>query len=138
MSKHFDLIVIGAGTTGIPCAVEAANLGAKVLLLEKSHEVGGTLFTSGGHMSGAGTKRQKERGIEDSHAAHLADIERISHGTARKDLSTLAVTLGTETIDWLDEQGFEFHEKAPRIVYGHEPYGVARTYYGTESGLSIL
>ena len=95
MSKHFDLIVIGAGTTGIPCAVEAANLGAKVLLLEKSHEVGGTLFTSGGHMSGAGTKRQKERGIEDSHAAHLADIERISHGTARKDLSTLAVTLGT-------------------------------------------
>ena len=138
MSKHFDLIVIGAGTTGIPCAVEAANLGAKVLLLEKSHEVGGTLFTSGGHMSGAGTKRQKERGIEDSHSAHLADIERISHGTARKDLSTLAVTLGTETIDWLDEQGFEFHEKAPRIVYGHEPYGVARTYYGTESGLSIL
>ena len=138
MSHHFDLIVIGAGTSGIPCAVEAANLGAKVLLLEKSHEVGGTLFTSGGHMSGAGTKRQKEHGIEDSHAAHLADIERISHGTARKDLSTLAVTLGTETIDWLDEQGFEFHEKAPRIVYGHEPYGVARTYYGTESGLSIL
>ncbi|NBP91261.1 MAG: FAD-dependent oxidoreductase [Actinobacteria bacterium] len=138
MSRDFDLIVIGAGTTGIPCAVEAAHLGAKVLLLEKSHEVGGTLFTSGGHMSGAGTKRQKERGIEDSHAEHLADIERISHGTARKDLSTLAVTLGTETIDWLDENGFEFHERAPRIVYGHEPYGVARTYYGTESGLSIL
>ena len=40
MNKQFDLIVIGAGTTGIPCAVEAANLGAKVLLLEKSHEVG--------------------------------------------------------------------------------------------------
>ena len=135
---QYDLIVIGAGTAGIPCAIEAANLGASVLLLEKAGEVGGTLFTSGGHMSGAGTKRQKAHGIEDSQEAHLADIERISRGTARKDLSAIAVKLGTETIDWLDENGFEFHERAPRIVYGHEPYGAARTYYGTEQGLSIL
>lgn len=37
-----DLIVVGAGTAGLPCAIEAASRGARVLLLEKAAEIGGT------------------------------------------------------------------------------------------------
>ena len=135
---EWDLVVVGAGTAGIPCAVEAANRGAKVLLLEKQSEVGGTLHVSGGHLSAGGSRRQRARGISDSPGAHLADLRRIAHGTGRPDLMELAVQLAPQTIDWLEESGFEFDPATPRIVYGHEPYSTPRTYYGPQGGCSIL
>lgn len=134
----YDLLIVGAGTAGIPCAVAAANNGAKVLLLDKADDIGGSLHTSGGHMSAAGTRRQKEKGIVDSVESHRADIERISNGGARRDLMNLATELAAPGLDWLEDQGFEFAPDAPRIVYGHEPYSVARTYYGPDAGRSIL
>lgn len=137
-SNQYDLIVIGAGTAGIPCAIAAAKKGMKVLLLDKSDDIGGTLHTSGGHMSAAGTKRQAEKGIVDSIENHRADIHRISNGGARQDLVNLATELAGPGMDWLEENGFEFAPEVPRIVYGHEPYSIARTYYGPEAGKSIL
>ena len=41
-------------------------------------------------------------------------------------------------MDWLDDAGFAFHPDTPRLVYGHEPYTTARTYYGTDQARSIL
>ena len=92
----YDLIIVGAGTAGIPCAVAAAENGAKVLLLDKADDIGGSLHTSGGHMSAAGTRRQKEKGIVDSVESHRADIDRISNGGARKDLVNLATDLADQ------------------------------------------
>lgn len=40
-SYEYDVLVIGAGQGGLPAAHMAANLGAKVALIEKA-EVGGT------------------------------------------------------------------------------------------------
>lgn len=138
MRTRYDVIVVGAGTAGIPCAIEAAVAGRSVLLVDKAERIGGTLHVSGGHMSGAGTTRQGERGIDDSVDAHYADIMRISNDTARPDITRLAVDLAAPTIDWLAEQGFDFAEDCPRIVYGHEPYDTARTYYGPDAARSIL
>lgn len=39
--ERFDVVVIGAGQGGLPAAFMAANLGAKVAVVEQ-HEVGGT------------------------------------------------------------------------------------------------
>ena len=41
MAEKFDIVVIGAGQGGLPAAYMAANLGAKVALIEM-REVGGT------------------------------------------------------------------------------------------------
>ncbi|WP_106398850.1 FAD-dependent oxidoreductase [Actinocorallia populi] len=136
--ESYDLVVVGAGTAGIPCAAEAALAGARVLLVEKDQRIGGTLHVSGGHMAAAGTRRQAERGITDSAEAHLADIRRISEGTAREDLITTVAENAAETIDWLDERGFKFAAETPRIIYGHEPYRTPRTYYGVDEAVSIL
>jgi succinate dehydrogenase/fumarate reductase flavoprotein subunit len=136
----FDVIVVGAGTAGLPCAIAAAEHGARVLLLDKADRAGGTLHLSGGHMSAAGARRQREFGIEgDTASAHLDDIIRISENTVkRRDLIDIAVEHGASTVDWLDDHGFEFDPRTPRIVYGHEPYGVARTFYGVDEGRSTL
>lgn len=89
-------------------------------------------------MAAAGTKRQIEQGIEDTPEAHLDDIRRISQGTAREDLITVLANNAADTIDWLQERDFAFAPETPRIVYGHEPYGTARTYYGKDEGVSVF
>lgn len=40
--NHFDVIVFGGGPTGFPAAIQAARMGAKTLLIEKSGQLGGT------------------------------------------------------------------------------------------------
>ncbi len=39
--EAFDLIIVGAGPAGLTAAVEAQNLGKKVLILESDSQVGG-------------------------------------------------------------------------------------------------
>lgn len=136
--QRYDLVVVGAGTAGIPCALAAADAGARVLLVEKDDRVGGTLHTTGGHLSAAGTQRQAAMSIPDDPARHLADVRRISGGSARDDLIERAIALAPAAVDWLDLLGFDFAPETPRLVYGHEPYSVPRTYYGRDAGLSIL
>ncbi|MBI2500342.1 MAG: FAD-dependent oxidoreductase [Deltaproteobacteria bacterium] len=46
MSKHYHLIVIGAGSGGLVAAAGAAGLGAKVALVEK-HKMGGDCLNTG-------------------------------------------------------------------------------------------
>lgn len=48
--EHVDLLVIGSGAGGLSCAVTAAHLGLKVLVVEKDAMVGGTTAWSGGWM----------------------------------------------------------------------------------------
>ena len=43
-----DVVVIGAGGGGLPAAVAAAELGAKVIVLEKRHVAGGNAAIAGG------------------------------------------------------------------------------------------
>ena len=92
-SIHYDVIVIGGGTAGIPCALFAALGGARVLLIEKSPALGGTLFWSTGQIAGAGTVFQKRLGISDTPQAHFDDCMRINEGTADPALTRLTVNL---------------------------------------------
>jgi hypothetical protein len=48
MSEHYDVIVIGGGTSGLMAAGTAARNGHKVLLLEKNAELGKKLKITGG------------------------------------------------------------------------------------------
>ena len=46
MSQNFDVVVIGAGTGGYPCAIRLAQLGKKVVLIENTY-VGGVCLNVG-------------------------------------------------------------------------------------------
>ena len=61
-----DVVVVGLGFAGMNAALEAANNGADVLVLEKTGSRGGALRLAGGTLSGACTKMQEEAGIVDS------------------------------------------------------------------------
>jgi succinate dehydrogenase/fumarate reductase flavoprotein subunit len=135
---NYDLLIIGIGTAGMPCAIAAAEKGAKVLAIEKD-KVGGTLHLTAGHMSGGGFRRQvADFKIQDSPQTHYDDVMRVSFDTAESHIVKLATQEAPKMIDWLDEQGFDFVEDTPRFVYGHVPYETPRTVWGKQAGLSIF
>lgn len=134
----WDVIVIGGGNAGLPAAIFAAQRGARVLIIEAAAAVGGTLFMSSGQMSAAGTKLQKQKGIEDSAQLHYDDIMTISKNTANPALVKLAVFNAAATFDWLMDNGFDVHPHHPETGTTHEPYSRARYAWGKSGGRSIL
>ena len=132
------VIVVGAGTAGMPCAITLAEHGVRVAVVEQADNVGGALHLSAGQMSAAGSRLQRSKGIEDSPEQHLADIMRLGHGKADPAIARLAVEEASASIDWLEELGFPFPDDQPIIYYGHDPYTRPRTYWGVELGISVL
>jgi fumarate reductase flavoprotein subunit len=134
----YDLVIVGAGTAGLPAAIFAAQRGAKVILLEAAGQIGGTLHLSTGQMSAAGTRLQRAKGIKDTPDMHYDDVMRISQGTADPVLTRLAVDAAAETFDWLMDRGFAPLDEHPILGLGHEPYSERRYYWGAEGGRTIL
>ncbi len=123
-----EVLVIGAGTAGMPAAIFAADGGAHVTVLEKTNQLGGTLWFSSASMSGAGTRKQKEKGINDSPQSHYDDIWEIGRHRSDPDLLRLAVDHAAAGIDWLQDIGMPFTEETPRLAPEHELYSAARTH----------
>ncbi len=135
--RRFDLIVVGGGSAGLPAAIFAARRGAGVLLIAPADRLGGSLWVASGQMSAAGTRLQRERGIEDSPELHFEDVMRISRGTADPVLVRLAVDHAAATFDWLMDEGFEPLPGHPVMGNAHEPYSRRRYYWGARGGLAL-
>src|ERR1700691_5748799 len=70
-----DIVVIGAGATGLPAAVVAREAGASVIIVEAESHIGGHAITSGGNLPlGGGTSYQKKHGIADSPDLFFQDL----------------------------------------------------------------
>ena len=48
ITVHYDVVIVGAGGAGVAAAAQAAQLGLKVLIIEKNAEIGGNTLVSGG------------------------------------------------------------------------------------------
>ena len=138
VNDTWDIIIIGAGSSGLPAAMFAAQRGAKVLQIEADNRIGGTLHWSSGQMAAAGTSVQAKLGIEDSAQAHYDDVQRITDNTMDPILGKLAIDNAADTIEWLFELGFELAPGSPEAGVVHEPYTVRRYYWGNNEGLSVL
>lgn len=137
MKDHWDLIVVGGGSAGLPLAYFAAQRGAQVLLLDHAAELGGSLLVASGQMSAAGTRLQASKGISDSADEHFDDVMRISRGSADPTLVRLAVDHAGETYDWLEDMGFAALPDHPVSGNAHEPYLKDRYYWAEGGGLAV-
>jgi len=138
MKQHCDLIVVGAGSAGLPAAIFAAQGGARVLQIEADSRVGGTLYWSSGQISAAGTRQQAALGIEDSAEEHYQDAQRIAHGGIDPVLGRLATGNAAQTLHWLMDLGLQLAPETPVAGMVHEPYATRRYVWGSEQGISIL
>ena len=71
-----DVLVIGGGLAGLCAAIEAANAGAEVTLLEKLPACGGSSVLSGGLLAFSGTDMQQAAGISDNDTLLYDDLRR--------------------------------------------------------------
>ena len=79
-----DIVVVGSGSSGVAAAVQAAELGAKTLLLEKSTQTGGNGRLTEG-MFAINSQMQKQLGVGDG--VTFTDII-----AAEQEFSTIAST----------------------------------------------
>lgn len=106
-----DVVVVGGGGAGLAAAIEAASLGANVVLLEKNAALGGTTARSIGSITATCTPHQMRAGIADSPEEHYEDMPLFARDLARPDNETLRRVLTEnvpETVRWLCELGVEF------------------------------
>ncbi|WP_080802227.1 FAD-dependent oxidoreductase [Arabiibacter massiliensis] len=123
-TQEADVVVVGAGAGGFAAAIEAANAGASVLLLEKGNAIGGDSVLCDGILGAAGSRLAKEAGVDatvdDVYAWFMAHPE--WYGPKDPEVVRVNADKGGETIDWLQDLGVPFEpEVAPRFGYTELP-----------------
>ena len=107
-----EVVVIGSGLAGMAAAIEAADNGAEVILVEKLGRFGGTTALSAGWVHAAGTHIQEVNGIEDSGEQFFEDwmmlAERANDEFVEEDMVRLITDNSAENILWLEEHGVQF------------------------------
>lgn len=110
-AELFDVVVVGAGGTGLAAASEAARLGRSVVLLEKNPTPGGSTSWSVGSITATNTPHQRRAGIKDTPQEHFEDLGRFAGALAPRDNLALRRTLVNHTneiIGWLTTHGVVF------------------------------
>jgi 3-oxosteroid 1-dehydrogenase len=110
--KEADIVVLGTGTV-CPAALVAHEAGAKVLILEKGTEFGGTTRLSGGGLWMPNNYLMKQAGVVDSRDMALTYLRRVADGQAPEELIVAYVDRCNEMLEWLrDNCGFQWQRSA--------------------------
>jgi fumarate reductase flavoprotein subunit len=96
-----DVVIVGFGAAGTAGAIEAADHGASVIILEKMPIGGGTTLMSGGTIYASETSIQREAGITDSAEGMFKLLVATGRGLNRPELVELVARQSSEIIDWL-------------------------------------
>ncbi|WP_212525689.1 FAD-dependent oxidoreductase [Actibacterium sp. MT2.3-13A] len=101
MANDVDFLVIGAGACGLSAAIAAADAGLSTAIVEKTERPGGNSALSTGSVPAAGTRFQKEAGIDDDAATYYRDLMRIAGETDDPALVRRMTEVSAETVEWL-------------------------------------
>jgi hypothetical protein len=131
--KEADVVVIGAGATGLPAAIVAQEAGANVILVEANFDIGGHAITSGGNMPlGGGTSFQKKAGIVDSPDLLFQDLTDWSIVESNgfpdyryndHEIIRAFADNSASTFEWLLSHGVVFVENPPVDTRGGSAVG---------------
>jgi 3-oxo-5alpha-steroid 4-dehydrogenase len=103
-----DVVVVGFGIAGGCAAVEAAEAGASVVVLERAAVAGGTSALAGGHFYlGGGTVVQRATGHPDSPDQMYAYLMAVTPDAEPAKVRVYADGSAAHC-DWLESLGFEF------------------------------
>lgn len=117
----YDVVVIGAGGAGYAAAIEAANQGYSVSIVEKLSVTGGNTLISGGEMNAPGNWVQDALGIEgDSPEVFYEDTMIGGDHLGNPEVVRIMADKALESAEWLrDEIEVEFIEDQLFQFGGH-------------------
>jgi flavocytochrome c len=101
-----DIVIVGAGTAGLPAAIEATDAGAKVVVLEILPLCAPSLGLINVGPAFAGTDVQKELGIEDSPEQYYKDGVELGKGDP--EIWRAFADNQLETYYWCQKIGMNF------------------------------
>src|SRR2546428_3147797 len=116
MSDGADVIVVGAGLTGLVATAELADAGRRVILIEQEPDtwLGGQAFWSLGGLFLVNSPEQRRLGVRDSHERALNDwmvtagFDRPEDQWPRKWAEACVAFAASEKRSWLRSQGVRF------------------------------
>lgn len=105
--KAYDVVVVGSGGAGLAAAIQAHDLGASVVVIEKMSVIGGNTNKASAGMNAAETKFQKLKGIVDSKDLFYKETLTGGKNKNNPELLRYFVENAPDAIDWLDNNGIE-------------------------------
>lgn len=117
-----DVVIAGAGASGLCAAITARDQGASVIVIEQNHDIGGHAMLSGGRIPlGGGTRLQKKFGVDDSadqvYLDHT-DPKNLELRFSDRELVRVWADENAATFDFLLDNGVQFEEVTPTLVNG--------------------
>jgi len=117
---HVPVLIIGAGACGLIAALAAHDAGAEVLVLERDAQPSGSTALSSGMVPACGTRVQAARGVSDSVALMMQDIQAKNGHRADPVLVERVCRDSAPAIDWLMERHSVNFELVEGFLYpGH-------------------
>ena len=106
---NVEVLIVGAGAAGLIAALSAYERDRAVLVLEREAEPAGSTALSAGLIPAAGTRLQKQAGIDDDPTLFAADIQAKAKGENDQSIVELLASQSADVIDWLqDAHGLPF------------------------------
>ncbi|MCC6777908.1 MAG: FAD-dependent oxidoreductase [Hyphomicrobiales bacterium] len=131
--RSADVVVIGAGVSGLPAAIMARDHGASVIVIDANYDIGGRGILSGGRIHlGGGHALQQKLGVKDTPDKVFEDWIRFDDADSRysdRDLVRVFANENVPTYDFLIENGVKMIEK---LVGPEQSSTVARTFLSVE------
>ncbi len=128
-----DVLVVGFGAAGACAAIEAANAGASVIVIERFRGGGASARSGGVVYAGGGTRFQKTAGYEDSPDAMYEylcmEVGDAVSGATLRDFCDRSV----EMIEWLEAHGVEFDASVPPCKTSYPADGYYLYFSGNET-----
>jgi flavocytochrome c len=106
--KKFDMqvpvLIVGAGAAGLCAALAAKEAGADVVVVERDAVPTGSTALSAGLIPAAGTRFQRDKGIDDSPRHFADDIALKAKGEADPDLVEAVARGAGPLVEWLADR----------------------------------
>jgi hypothetical protein len=118
-----DVLVIGAGASGLPACIAARDAGAEVLVVEHHFDIGGIAIMSGGNIAfGGGNRLQIAVGQDDSPDMRFAGLtDPVDHRFADHYLVRRYCDEMVPTFDFLEANGVNFDRHGTDVEGEGEP-----------------
>lgn len=130
--KETDVVVVGLGGAGGAAAIDAADAGAKVIVLEKSDAGGGSTAANGGFLMLGGTALQRELGVDDSTEEFAKYLVAAAGGTGNEEAWRFMAQGAPALYDWCVEIGMTFDKEIDLGKVGAGRPGLGLSYSGNE------
>jgi fumarate reductase flavoprotein subunit len=100
-----DVVIVGSGGAGLATAVEVAEAGHNVVILERMPIVGGNTLRATGGMNAAETDLQAENDIEDSVELFFEDTMNSGKQANDPEMVEILVNHSAEAVHWINGIG---------------------------------